>query len=214
MSTERKIEATCSVCGKTSEQIQLTSTNRFGSSDLDFRPPEMMRSTMWCWLQSCPHCGYVAAKLEDKTCVTEEWLKKEKEKIPKKVPILAKEFDTRYRIAVEEGNFEDAYKNALRAAWACDDRNKKKLARTYRLAAVEMIDKIADSKTGDEKLALIVTKADALRRAKEFERLFEEINEKEIENEQVQKLIRFELERARKRDTKCYTGAYALEVMR
>jgi hypothetical protein len=54
----------CSVCGMFSEQQVLTSTNRFGSPDLDLRPPEMERSTLCFWLQECPNCGFVSEDLE------------------------------------------------------------------------------------------------------------------------------------------------------
>src|SRR5882757_6393410 len=59
---ERTVQCFC--CDKTSSQQVLMSTNRFGSPDLDQRPPEMMRSTIGAWLQECPSCGYVAKDLQ------------------------------------------------------------------------------------------------------------------------------------------------------
>ena len=75
MSSIIDIERKCWVCGEMSEQAGLASTNRFGSPDLDLRPPEMERSTMEWWLEECPHCGYVANDLSEKTDITKDWLK-------------------------------------------------------------------------------------------------------------------------------------------
>src|SRR5579871_4989485 len=64
MTTYAPTTVTCANCGKKSEQYLLTSSNKFGSSDLDLRPPPMMRDTMRVWLQQCPHCQYIAPNLE------------------------------------------------------------------------------------------------------------------------------------------------------
>src|SRR5689334_17370242 len=53
----------CSVCGTSSRQEVLTSTNCIGSPDLDLRPPQMKRSTMDRWLHECPNCGFVSGDL-------------------------------------------------------------------------------------------------------------------------------------------------------
>src|SRR5262245_66304931 len=58
-------QVTCSVCGTSSRQDILTSTNIVGSPDLDLRPPEMKRSTMDAWLQECPNCGFVSGNLAE-----------------------------------------------------------------------------------------------------------------------------------------------------
>lgn len=42
----------------------MTSTSTWGYPDLDLRPSEMQRSSMFAWLQECPHCGYVARDIE------------------------------------------------------------------------------------------------------------------------------------------------------
>src|SRR5438093_611864 len=66
MTTFFRQDVTCVNCRKSSEHHVLSSTNAFGSADLDLRPPEMKRSTMRAWLQLCPHCGYVAPDLSRK----------------------------------------------------------------------------------------------------------------------------------------------------
>lgn len=42
------------------QYTDIGSTNEFGSPDLDTRPPEMRRSTIFAWVQRCPQCGYCA----------------------------------------------------------------------------------------------------------------------------------------------------------
>ncbi len=50
-----------SVCGTENEYTGIGSTNALGSLDLDTRPPEMERSTIFTWVQRCPECGYCAS---------------------------------------------------------------------------------------------------------------------------------------------------------
>lgn len=83
MTTFAKTNSTCGACGHEFSHNVLTSTNTFGSSDLDTRPPEMKRSTMGVWVESCPSCGYCAGDVE--------------------------EFDERYRAVMES----DAYRSQL-----------------------------------------------------------------------------------------------------
>lgn len=66
MTTTVPHHSVCGVCGGISEQTGLQSTNAFGSPDLDLRPPEMERSTMCYWVQTCPQCGYCASDIAEK----------------------------------------------------------------------------------------------------------------------------------------------------
>lgn len=67
-----------------------------------------------CWVKKCPHCGYVAKRLSDKTSVTQEWLEDIKETSMLKFKSkLAADFFMLYLIAVADGKG----KNAERAIW-------------------------------------------------------------------------------------------------
>ena len=72
MTTIMEFNQTCAVCGETSLQPVISSTSTWGYPDLDLRPAEMQRSSMFAWLVECPHCGYVAAKLENKSEMPED----------------------------------------------------------------------------------------------------------------------------------------------
>jgi hypothetical protein len=61
MTTYAETSITCGACGHNFQHYDLSSTNSFGSMDLDARPSEMARSTMMAWIQHCPNCGYCAA---------------------------------------------------------------------------------------------------------------------------------------------------------
>jgi len=50
-------------CAEKSFHMGIGSTNSFGAPDLDTRPPEMQRSTIYHWTQRCPSCGYCAADI-------------------------------------------------------------------------------------------------------------------------------------------------------
>lgn len=51
-------EMTCAACGARSTQTVVLSASAFGASELDTRPPEMMRSALRYQVQECPSCGY------------------------------------------------------------------------------------------------------------------------------------------------------------
>eukprot|EP01084_Bolivina_argentea_P174580 302388_1 len=53
-----KESSACPVCHTTSTHMIITSTNQFGSPDLDLRPPPMKRSTLSRNVQCCPNCGF------------------------------------------------------------------------------------------------------------------------------------------------------------
>ena len=74
MSTMHEFHRTCAVCGATHRYRILTSTNAFGSPDLDLRPPQMKRGTMPLWVQECPSCGYTAEDVSDPTQIPREYL--------------------------------------------------------------------------------------------------------------------------------------------
>ena len=77
MTMIHEIEQKCSVCGHTSPQPMLASTNTMGYPDLDLRPAEMQRSTMNTWILECPHCGYAAHDLGDELESPKDLLKSE-----------------------------------------------------------------------------------------------------------------------------------------
>ena len=125
MSTFYVAEYKCAVCGETHEFRVIGSTNTFGGApDLDLRPPEMPRSTMGCWVQECPSCGYVSSSVDEDTTINAEFLKTPEylscDGIDFKSELAAR-FYKYYEISLHDGRLRDAFFAILHAAWSSDD---------------------------------------------------------------------------------------------
>ena len=212
MSRPIRISVKCAVCGEESNQTVLASTNRFGSPDLDLRPPEMMRSTMRWWIQECPHCGYVSGSLDDETSVDAQWLKQESYISANSLNFaskLAGRFYKDYLISVAENAPKEAFYAALHAAWACDDSEDFDNSILCRKAALEQLD-ILISKENDNETYRVM-RMDLLRRSGQFSSVVEEYENVRFSQELLNRIKDFQLRLARQGDTDCYTVADCAE---
>ena len=223
MTEMMQIEMECSVCGKTSEQWVLLSSNKFGYQDLDTRPPEMYRSTMKTWILECPHCGYVAKNLKEELKINEEYLKSNEYKTCNDINFksdLSKIFYKKYLIDSEKFEDKDAYFALLHCAWACDDAKDLEKSKYIRQLAIELVDKIIkDNKNINDNVEtkqdfrrksndvdnFIVMKADLLRRIGEYDQLIKDYERLTLKDELLNKIIKFQVEKAYEKDNKCYT---------
>ena len=200
----------CSVCGIESEQKVLVSTNAFGSPDLDLRPPEMQRSTMKWWIQECPHCGYVSTSIEDETNISIEYLNSYEYCTCSNNSFkseLAEKFYKYYKINLSDNNEEDAFYAILHAAWSCDDIGDTDNAIYCRKLAIAEIEKIIENNDNE---TLKVQKADLFRRAGLFDALIENYNPLDFEDEILQKIISFQIQKSIEKDSSVYTVANAI----
>ncbi|WP_026657824.1 hypothetical protein [Butyrivibrio sp. AC2005] len=218
MTTFRSLECKCAVCGKTSEFDVLTSTNSDGGPDLDTRPAEMYRSTMDLWIQECPRCKYVSSDISKKHDISRELLKSMSYRWCDGHffrSFLAKRFYRYYLIAMEEGNKQEAFYAILHCAWVCDDKKDKRNAISCRNLALPLIncmidnssddyysDDISFRRSGNESLKLL--KADIMRRSKHFNEMIEEFSSLKFSDERMNDYLKFELEKAKIKDDKCY----------
>ena len=206
MSTPMKVSCKCFVCNHESNQTVLASTNRFGSPDLDLRPPEMERSTMHWWIQECPYCGYVAPRIKDKTTVDKSFLESEEYIGCSNYEFkssLAKQFYKQYLINAADKNHRSAFHSALRAAWCCDDAIDCELAIVCRKLALSEIDHFIDENK-KEKDTLLVMKSDLLRRSEMFDEVIESYNPLDFKEELLQKIIEFQIKKSKEKDASCY----------
>jgi len=207
MTTSWNVSKKCFMCQTESSCEVLGSSNTFGGTpDLDTRPPEMMRSTMDWWIQECPHCGYVAGRLDNETSISPAFLKSQRYTTCAGRNFqyaLAVKFYKDYLIRLEDGDHGGAFNAALNAAWACDDYDTEENAVHCRLMALEQLDKVLAQNSCDAD-DLIVMRADLLRRTGQFDRLAEEYSNKKFENELLNKVIAFQLAKAKAQDTLCY----------
>lgn len=205
MTIIRDLDQECPLCGKLSPQPMLSSTNTQDYPDLDLRPAEMQRSTMFMWVLECPHCGYVAPTFRRETKITEEFLKSESYMACDGIEFigkLSKKFYRAYLIAKEEQNSTACFFNLLHCAWDCDDKNDENAVKMRKLA----LDQFDDLKYDDEeKKNYLAIKADLLRRSGQFDQLIEEFSDIVIGEEIYDNVIQFQIEKALEKDTKCYT---------
>ena len=189
MTTMYQDTVKCYVCGKESNQTFLGSTNSFGSQDLDLRPPEMMRGTMAYWAHECPYCGYIAKNIDLGTAVTEAE--------------LAKRCYKEYLINLEDENIYKAFTVILSAAWACDDAQDIGNAVLCRNLALDLIDELIEKE--DDPSTLMLQKIDLLRRSNQFNKALEEFSGIVMNNDLLQDILNFQLEKAKNHDNACYT---------
>ena len=169
MTTYGKDTQTCANCGAAVECTVLNSTNSFGSPDLDLRPAEMQRSTMHCWLQQCPECGYIAGDLADSIEGAGDIVGSDAYQDVLKnpdLPELARMFEGFSKL--QHADPESSAMALIRAAWVCDDASHLSQAKTYRNQAAELLlplQPVADDENNTTLAAILV---DVLRRAERF----------------------------------------------
>ena len=200
----------CSCCGKESVQKIVLSTNTFGGSpDLDLRPPEMKRGTMPYWVQMCPNCQYVAGDIEkvqsfDKGILEQEEYKKcDNVKLPNE---LSKMFYRYYLIALSKDDISSAFNRIRNAAWACDDMGSEKYAKMCRELGIGLLNKLIETEENIKiKESMLSVKADMLRRTEKFDELILEYSNLVFNEDIIQKVVSFEIEKAKAKDSSIYT---------
>ncbi|KAB2852761.1 MAG: hypothetical protein PHY57_11140 [Ignavibacterium sp.] len=174
MTTLYTTKKACSVCNIISDQTGISSTNEFGSPDLDTRPPEMKRSTIDHWVEKCPHCGYCNSSIEDPTENAEEIVYSQEYRSileNKNYSELVRSFLCQSYIFEYLGKLRSSIWSQLHAAWVCDDQSNKDGAKQCRKKTFKLIetlwsdnDLLMEEKGGDYILAI-----DLLRRSELFE---------------------------------------------
>ena len=207
MTTMTRTSSRCAKCRRVSSHPDIMSTNAFGYSDLDLRPPEMKRSTMHTWVQECPYCGYVAPKLSQNVELPEGFLDSEAYRSCEGKTFsseLAARFYRLYLIKKNTNEAEAAITSIVRAAWACDDADDHDNAIICReLASALVPQAIAENPEAEDTYRMI--NADLLRRSGHFQELKEEYQNFRFSDGFLQQLLAFELQKAEEQDTACYT---------
>jgi hypothetical protein len=162
--------ARCAICGTESEYSTIGSTNAFGSPDLDTRPPEMRRSTIFAWVEHCPGCGYCASDISNASAEATVLVRSPeyaRQISDTTCPELANHFMCKALIDVRSGNVAEAAWALIHAAWVCDDGRMSEPAKSCRSKAADMIEKALASGTRfmEQDGADTAIRADVLRRA-------------------------------------------------
>ena len=206
MTTTIEFNQTCAVCGQTSPQLLISSTSTLDYPDLDLRPAEMQRSSMFAWLVECPHCGYVASNLENKLEVSSDILKTDAYLTCEGNDFksdLSKRFYKHYLISKAEKDYGSEFFSLLHCAWVCDDAGDE-LAFEMRKLALKSIDKI-ETESDEEKSNLKIITVDLLRRTLQFDKVISEFKEVILQEKIQNDIITFQIELAMKKDSECHT---------
>lgn len=212
MTIIRDYEIKCEICGETSTQPVLVSTNTWGYPDLDLRPAEMQRSTMNTWVHECPCCGYVSSHLKNEDGIGKEFLESKEYQSCGGLDFisdLSKRFYKRYLIAKKTGNLQTAFYSILNCMWKCDDEDDP-LASDMRRMLVRMTDELIES-SAEDKDNLIIMKADYLRRSGQFDELIKQYENLKTGKDNHDRIISFQIKKARERDDSCYTTEVIFE---
>ncbi len=139
MSTSGIVCVRCAVCGAKSQQKSLRSVSAFDEPDLDFRPSEMLRSTMGLWLMQCPHCCYVAEDIRKGPHMKHRELLALYAQADYALPSLAHTFHRRALHCGRIGDTSGAVRAYLCAAWVCDDVGDTAGAKRMRTVCVTWV---------------------------------------------------------------------------
>jgi len=205
MTTIFKQDVKCAVCGSTHSYTICGSTNAFGPADLDGRPPEMARSTMYTWVQRCPACGYCAGTIKAKTKINRDWLESEAYQTCEGHDIkseLARKFYRAAMILLHDGKTEEAAESFMFSAWASDDEGDTESAKTCRLKSAELLKEVPDDEYTEFR---ITQRMELLRRAGQFERVLNEFNDVEFKEFKLGKKAKVERKLAEEKDDTCHT---------
>lgn len=208
----------CAICGKESKHTEIGSTNAFGSPDLDTRPPEMKRSTINMWIQTCPFCGYCSPDIS-------ELIKKASEIIHSdsyqqqlnnpEFPKLANAFLCFSLINESVGNYAGAGWSCIHAAWTCDDARSDAGAQKCRKRAVTLLQKAKENgqrfakQDGAEEAIMV----DLLRRSGQFElamSMCKKFTKDRKLNKLIKNILQFQKSLISKSDITCHTIAEAI----
>jgi hypothetical protein len=217
MTTLYEEKVRCSVCRAKHKYTLVGSTNRFGSPDLDTRPPEMERSAISYFVQRCPKCGYCASDVskaspEAQTVVNRKEYKDQLN--DPTYPVEANSFLCKAIIHRECREFAAATMALIHAAWVCDDSGHLDQARTCRQKAADMltITERNDQEVSGQQGAVTAILVDLLRRSGQVEEARRVIAERRdgITEDIIARVLDYQTTLLDKNDVSCHTIAEAV----
>lgn len=220
MTTFSQVSFTCACCGSPSEGVVLSSTNAFGSMDLDMRPPPMQRDTLAQQIHQCSECGYCSPDLEDAEGIDPAVVHgRDYQSISTNLgyPPLARRFLAYAHLAAVAGDHRSTAWAMLRAAWVCDDTGAEYVdqsvtCRNRVSEALHGLHAQRETFTNDQQTDGIL-RLDVLRRAGRFDEAIAEASRLQATQlpDILDKIAAFQILQARNRNVDCYTVSDVLE---
>lgn len=216
----------CFVCGNVSRYTVMASTSEWGDRDLDFRPSEPRRSSMWLWVQECPGCGYVSSDVSRgvpflryvrSLIQSDDYLK------CGDIPFgteLAKLFFRQFYLLFEEGRLYAALDAIQAAAWCCDDAEEAENAKKCRFLALKLLQSLFSVEESEEKMsdsedahetqlereALFLIRVDLLRRTGQFDDVIRSCTGVQLRADRMyESIAKYQVELALQGDTSCHS---------
>lgn len=217
MTTLLEKKTRCGLCGGETKFTSIGSTNAFGSPDLDTRPPEMQRSTIFAWVQRCSICGYCAPDVSVASPGVQAVVSGKEYRTQLNDPTypgLTNSFLCKAILDRESKDFAAATWALIHAAWACDDSIQTEPAERCRRRAADMLvlAEAHNQRVADQIGAGTAILVDLLRRSGQMDDARKTIVERRagIEEDTIVRVLNFQKLLIDKDDTSCRTIAEAL----
>ena len=142
MTTLYEKKTRCALCGNEEAFPRIGTTNAFGLPDLDTRPPQMERSTIFAWIQRCSECGYCSSDISKALPVAESVIHSSEcrnQLNDEAYPESANSFLCQAIIDREANDYVGATWALVHAAWVCDDADRPDRAVVCRHKAADML---------------------------------------------------------------------------
>lgn len=208
----------CSVCGSEAEYTDLSSTNTIGSTDLDTRPPEMRRSTMFTWVQRCVACGYCnfdVSELRLGAPAVIDTIDYRRQLTCPDSPELANTFLCAAMTGQAAGSYASATWSLVHAAWVCDDAGQLENAGTCRgkAAVMLLVAQEHGQNVGSDDRTSSVILVDLLRRSGQAEKARQLISKQRGRRPRdvISRMLAYQTVLLDENDTDCHTIADALK---
>ena len=215
------ITRTCYLCGETTtfSETYLTSTSRFGGSP--FMDTHSFEDYTMAQYEVCPHCGYVAYDISKKVG-SKRYLKHlvESQTYKEGFPIFSGRAPITYRrylLSMECGDYDSALGEIL-LCYMCNDKSFTEAERIatnqIRYLIIALLKKKREElESPGKRNFLMLQIIDLYRRAGHFDevkRLAEcsiehDVIQTDMTEEDLNEIIKFELEKAEKKDMQKYT---------
>ncbi len=135
MSCLERSSAICALCGEDVPTILVLSILSSNNIGLDLRPPEMESSLVHHIISCCPGCAYCSTDPSKASPIAREVVGTREYQVmsrTRKYPKVANYWRCFSLIAEREGDWAEAARRMLSAAWVCDDGDQERWAEAGR----------------------------------------------------------------------------------